>query len=353
MSGVSRRTAMKAGAAFMVSALFESTSYGCQAYRDAKLRRGEPPQPDPGAFTLVVLPDTQHYSDGYPETFAAQTNWIVENRAARNIVGVIHLGDITDHNSPREWKNASRALGRLDGVVPYFLTCGNHDYGQDGKCHDRTTLLSDYFPVSRFRDLCTFGGVYDHEPAQLENSYHLLDVGDRKLMILSLEFGPRHDVVRWANEVVANHPDRSVILATHSYTYIDNSRHNWDERGLRQEWNPHAYPIARASDDDVMDGEELWTNLVSRHSNFIMTLNGHCLGDGLGRLSTETATGRSVEQMLVNFQMRPRGGDGWLRLLEFREDQSVQVYDYSPTRRQRNESPKNQFSVNLSPPAMT
>ena len=42
--------------------------------------------------------------------------------------------------------------------------------------------------------------------------------------------------------------------------------------------------------------------------------------------------------------MRPKGGDGWLRLLEFQADgRTVEVCDYSPTRGQRNESPQNKF----------
>jgi hypothetical protein len=53
--------------------------------------------------------------------------------------------------------------------------------------------------------------------------------------------------------------------------------------------------------------------------------------------------------MLVNFQMRPREGDGWLRLLTFHPDQSLQVTDYSPTRNERNESPQNQFTLALAP----
>jgi hypothetical protein len=99
----------------------------------------------------------------------------------------------------------------------------------------------------------------------------------------------------------------------------------------------------------VADGEELWNELVSKHENFILTLNGHVLGDGLGRLTSATPGKREVHQMLVNFQMRPQGGDGWLRLLEFRPDgQTVQVYDYSPTRNERNESPQNQFAMKVS-----
>ena len=237
----------------------------------------------------------------------------------------------------------------LNGKVPYFLTTGNHDYSNGGKCVDRSTLLSDYFPVSRLRNSESFGGVYDKEPNRIDNSYHLIDVAGRRLMILSLEFGPRRDVIRWANEVVARHSDRSVILATHAFTYLDNTRYDW-KREQKQPWNPHSYAMAEAADQDVSDGEELWTQLVSQHDNFVMTLNGHCLGDGLGRLSSDTVGGREIQQLLVNFQMRPRGGDGWLRLLEFREDgETVQVYDYSPTRRMRNESPKNQFELSLAP----
>ena len=351
MPGVSRRDVLKAGAALTLSptmfSAFGSTA-NAHEYKDAKLEKGEPPQPEPGSFTIAVLPDTQHYSEEFPSTFLAQTNWIAENQQARNIASVIHLGDITNHSTPYEWKNAVKALSVLDGKVPYFLTTGNHDYSEGGQCKDRKTLLHRYFPVSRYRDLPTFGGVYDREPGHLENSFHLFDAGHRSFLVLALEFGPRRDVIRWANEVVARHQERSVIMVTHAYAYYDNSRYDWKRRGIKQSWNPHSYGLAESTNDDVADGEELWTQLVSKHENFVLTLNGHVLGDGLGRLATPTSGGRNVHQMLANFQMKPRGGDGWLRLLEFRPDgKTVQVYDYSPTRKQRNESPQNQFAFQL------
>jgi hypothetical protein len=109
--------------------------------------------------------------------------------------------------------------------------------------------------------------------------------------------------------------------------------------------------VAKATGDDVSDGDELWRNLVGKHENFVLTLNGHVLNDGLGRTVTATPAGRDVHQVLVNFQMKPKGGDGWLRLLEFRADgKTVQTYDYSPTRNERNESPQNQFAMTLAPP---
>jgi hypothetical protein len=319
-------------------------------YADAKLLDGEPPLPATGSFTMAVLPDTQHYSEKYPETYLAQTRWIVENRQARNITCVLHLGDITNRNTVAEWKNAAKAMKQLDGHVPYFFCPGNHDYSAGGVCKDRTTRLNDHFPTSQFKDRPTFGGTYDKEPAGMENSYHLFAAGGREFLILALEFGPRKDVVRWANEVVGKHPTREAILITHAFIYSDDTRYDWKKYGAKQKWNPHAYSVAKATADDVTDGEELWEQLISRHENFILTLNGHVLHDGLGKFLSATPGGRAVPQVLVNFQMRPNGGDGWLRLLEFKADRrTVEAYDYSPTRKQRNEGEQNRITLAVAP----
>jgi hypothetical protein len=276
------------------------------------------------------------------------TNWIVENQKERNIAAVLHLGDITNHNAPAEWENAVKAMDVLNGKVPYALVPGNHDYSTGGTCRDRTTLLNEYFPLQKMKSLGTLDSVYDKEPDRLENSASLFSAGGRDFVVIALEFGPRKDVVRWANEVAAKHKDRAAILITHAYMYSDETRYDWKKYGPKQVWNPHSYPVAKATGDDVSDGEELWSNLVSRHENFQFTLNGHVLNDGLGRLTSQTPGGRNVPQMLVNFQMKPQGGDGWLRLMEIDSTgKHVKVIDYSPTRNERNESPQNKFELQL------
>ena len=45
-------------------------------------------------FSIVLLPDTQNYSEKYPETYVAQAMWIREQATQDNIKFVIHLGDI-------------------------------------------------------------------------------------------------------------------------------------------------------------------------------------------------------------------------------------------------------------------
>lgn len=352
MDNLTRRDLLRTASAGALASLIPSVGYGQtkpDPYADGILVDGEPNKPAKDSFTIAVLPDTQSYSEKFPEQYTAQTRWIAENCKDRNIACVLHLGDITNRNSPPEWENAVAAMEQLDDVVPYFLVPGNHDYSANGSCQDRSCGLTKAFPVEKFRDLPTFGGVYDREPDRLENSFHLFSAGGRDFLSLCLEFGPRKDVVRWANEVVGQHKNRAVILTTHAYIYFDDSRYDWAGQGAKQSWNPHSYGVAKNTGDDVSDGEELWSGLVAKHENFILTLNGHVLNDGLGRMVSRTPAGRDVHQMLVNFQMRPNGGDGWLRLLEFRQDgKSVDICDYSPTRNQRNESKQNKFHISLS-----
>src|SRR5438874_2049053 len=48
-------------------------------------------------FTIVVLPDTQYYTEVQWKTeeyFKAQTRWIVEHRAAEHVAFVSHVGDL-------------------------------------------------------------------------------------------------------------------------------------------------------------------------------------------------------------------------------------------------------------------
>jgi hypothetical protein len=353
MSYFKRRTFLTAGAAWAAGLSARGADAPPPAakrekpekdpYDDAVLIKGEPPLPPEGAFTLAVLPDTQHYAEKYPDTFMAQTRWIAEQRTARRIAGVLHLGDITNHSSAAEWENAVRAMTQL-GELPLCIVPGNHDYGPGGNGTVRETLCSQYFPPAFYKDRPAFGGFYDKEPERTENSFHLLDAGGRKLLLIGLEFGPRPDVVRWAKEIAARHQDREAILATHVFTYHDDSRYHWAKHGNKQDWNPHAYGMAR-SPGSVTDGEELWQSLVQPAGNFLFTINGHVLRDGLGRMTSKDAKKRRVHQMLVNFQMRPKGGDGWLRLIEFHPDRSLHICDYSPVRGERNESQQNRFTL--------
>src|SRR5262245_16633872 len=114
-------------------------------------------------FTLVAMPDTQHYSQ-YPTLngiIHAQTQWIVDHRVSDNIAFVMGLGDIVQHgNNNDEWLVADAAFDRLDGnltqnpdgLVRYSTPPGNHDYLQTGVQSSGATLFQQYFgAATRFQ----------------------------------------------------------------------------------------------------------------------------------------------------------------------------------------------------------
>jgi len=290
-------------------------------------------------FTIAILPDTQLYSKYFPEIFISQTQWIVEHKDELRIEFVLHEGDITNNNNTDQWENAKASLSLLDGNVPYALVPGNHDMGTNGQADTRdTTLLNTYFPLSSFEDSSTFGGVY--EPNKLDNSYHLFSAGGTDWLILALEFGPRDPVLDWANQVVADFPNRRVIVLTHAYMYSDDTLLSTlpTHKG-----SPHIYGVANEP-GGVNDGVEMWDKFVCLHPNISFVFSGHGCNDGTGRLVGIGDNGNKVYQMLANFQMLDNGGNGYLRLVEFQaNEQKVSVTTYSPYLDQYLTDTENQF----------
>jgi hypothetical protein len=285
----------------------------------------------PLPYSIVVLPDTQYYSSTYPELFDAQTAWIVEQHAAGNVAFVLHEGDIVDDDVATQWSRAYNSLHMLDGVVPYVISAGNHDYCCGGWPGDRAmTMINGYFPVSTFSDRPSFKGTFEAD--HIENSAHLLDVpgSTSQWLVLSLEFGPRNAVLAWADGIAKQFADTPAIVLTHAYLYDDNTRYDHVARPT-QLWNPHSYPLG-ANGGDANDGEEMWQKLVLGNSNIKFVLSGHVLNSGVGRLSSTRPDGTVCHQILANYQNYDRGGDGFLRVLRFFPDaRVVHVQTYSPT----------------------
>jgi hypothetical protein len=102
----------------------------------------------PGSWTLAILPDTQHYSQTYPQHFTTQTQWIADNTNALNIKYVLHEGDIVNNNTITQWNNARSSLSVLDNAgVPYALAPGNHDYGPNGNSSTIPSTLAPARPM--------------------------------------------------------------------------------------------------------------------------------------------------------------------------------------------------------------
>ncbi len=303
-----------------------------------------PPRPTPfteGSTTFAVLPDTQVYALRYPGVFDSQTAWIARNADVLDIRYAFHLGDIVNNNTDLEWERAASSMALLDDVVPYAMVPGNHDYGPSGDASTRETGLNRFFSYEDAARRAGFGGAY--APGELDNTYHLFTAGGHDWIAVALEWGPRDEVIAWADEVMQQHPERLGIFITHAYLNNNDRRYDHTDIEHPQDFNPHEY----RTPGGVNDGEELWNKLVRRH-RFVLTLNGHVLGDGTGYLASTTDRGNVVHQMLANYQMRELGGEGYLRLLELLPDgRTLVVRSYSPLLDQYLMGPDQQMTVVL------
>ena len=284
-------------------------------------------------FTLAILPDTQYYTasryGGLPEMFTSQTRWIVEHRDESNIVFVLHEGDATEYNTYPEWLRVKESLDLLEGEVPYALAVGNHD-GLTWR--SQTALLNIVLPVAEAMKQPTFGRAFE---GQRDNCYHRFQAGGLDWLLLVLEFGPRDKVLDWANQVVSGFPDHQVIVLTHAHVADDDTL-------IGSKPDHVGAPSHYGAEND---GPDVWEKFLRRHRNIAFVFNGHVGGDGQGRVVGVGDHGNRVYQMLCNYQSYPRGGDGYMRLIEFHPDEDrLRAWSVSPYTGKRLRDYQNEFA---------
>jgi hypothetical protein len=269
-------------------------------------------------FSLVVIPDTQYYTQNsggnLAAIFRAQTEWIVKSRAARNIAFVSHMGDVTENGenggNPVEWKNADAALSILENPattglpygIPYGILPGNHDLYPGGE--DAAGMFyNQYFGVSRFAGRSYYGGHYG--PTN-NNNYQLFSAGGMDFIVVNLSYRDSADkaVLDWADVLLKAYSERRAIITSH-------------------------YIITTG--DPAMfggPGQAIYDRL--RHNpNLFLMLCGHFHGEGR---RSDTLGGRTVHTVLSNYQATANGGNGFLRILTFRPStNTIHVESYSPT----------------------
>ena len=277
------------------------------------------------SFSVVVLPDTQNYAEKFPETYMAQTQWIRDNVEEENIKFVMHLGDIVQHynDSEEQWQVADRAHQLLDGIVPYSVLPGNHDLEYKDKVYSRETrFYNKYFGPQRFADYPWYGG---HWQDTNDNNYCTFEAGGMKFLVISLEYAPRDEVLVWATDIAASHPDHRVLVATHCY--------------MRP-----AGRDSQAGGTLGNSGDGIWEKFVRRSPNVFLVTSGHVLG--VGRQVSTNDAGLPVHETLVDYQGLPNGGDGWLRIMRFVPDENrIEIRAYSPLLNETMDSDGHTFMI--------
>ena len=319
---------------FIVRSLSPTTLRSVTKTSTLRLTEALLPKIDPTkSFTVVALPDIQNYSEKYPEILCKQTEWIVANKEKLNIVFVSELGDITNNGAKKmyEWGNASRCLGKLDGIVPYSVIPGNHDADVSSQKSSGFSAYDATFPASRFDKYSWYGGNYENNRNNYEGPPPRKEVAPPlKLLFLNLEIEPSDAVLAWANTVVKTHPDFYTILTTHKYLLI----------------NSKARESTVNFSSDGNSGEDIWNKLVKDNCSIAMVWSGHNHGEN--RISSVNSCGKTVNETVQDYQDRENGGNGWLRIYTFTpEKHSVDVRTYSPYLNQIETDADSQFTLPL------
>jgi hypothetical protein len=275
-------------------------------------------------FSIIILPDTQHYTSKYPEMIYKQMDWIVENKNILNIQYAVQLGDITNNNKEYAWEVADKSFKILENAgIPYSIVYGDNDMkNPDKNYYDgirHTELLHKYFPVSRFDKPGSWwsGGFYNQ--AEIDNYYCLFSYKEYKYLIMNLELAPRSSVLKWANNIISQNASRKVILVTHDYL---------NRKGKRLD-DLNTFGMDGKDNNGKLKGnnaEEVFKKLVKKSPNIILVLCGHKEGtfqnEVLIKNPADTLKNRKVFEILSDFQDEKsegsdkRSGNGLLRVLK-------------------------------------
>jgi hypothetical protein len=296
--------------------------------------------PPPGAFTIVVIPDTQGYfgratkntpTSTEPLTnpvFENHTRWIAEKRQQQAIVFVAHVGDIVDINNEEQWQLARACLDRLHGVVPYALAVGNHDMKANGD----SSLFQKYFGAERFEKFSWYGGTFKPaDAAQIvsannANSYQLFAAGGLEFVHLALECNAPDDVVAWADGVLRKYANRRALITTHmDLGPLEKPKSDAgfveDPKG-RMRW-------VKIHGSRGNSPQQLWDKLYRHHPNLAFIFSGDQSRTTALTLAANGSVGNMVRSLLSDYT-----SSGPLRLYRFLPaENKVQVITYDTTRR--------------------
>ncbi len=318
-------------------------------------------------YSFAVIGDTQAMCQDDPDAMSKVYDWLLENQKSQKIEYVIGLGDITNVSTDKEWTNANNSISKLNGIIPYSLARGNHDDWDDfnrnlhngfyentvnGLMNTGNINLSD--PVNqpgvvkstaadgtvtyttKGKDVPEGGTV----KGDLTNSYRYLTVQGTDYLIMTLDFAPNEDVLKWVDKVVSAHPDHKVIITTHAYMYRDGTTIDAGD----------CYPPSYYSGyTNAQNGDDMWNKCFSKHKNIVMVLSGHDPWQHIVYRQDEGVNGNTVTQMLIDPQYMDSfiGSTGMVAVFYFSDNGEKVTVRYYSVEKDCYGSADSQFTVHL------
>ena len=280
-------------------------------------------------FSIVGLPDTQVYSELYPEIFAAQTAWIIEQKFIRDIRYVSHYGDIVENgDNIMEWLIGDAAMNTLDiDGIPYGVNAGNHDVtasGFPGQSYMPENYL-EFFGPWRFEGRDWFKGS---SPSGM-SSYQMISAGGLDFLMLNLECDTPLRELEWAQGVLDQNRDKPVFMTTHRYMQ-DSEDYTADIPIIGSGRYPSAwYVFENVWTPDGIQSNDLFNWFVRRNPNIFMVNCGHFSEEY--RQQSTNVEGNVIHEVLADYQSDASGGNGFLRIMNFNTSVgTIDVQSYSP-----------------------
>lgn len=296
--------------------------------------------PPPGAFTIVVIPDSQGYrgarTKATPDStdpltnpvFANHIKWIRENVAAQRIVFVSHVGDIVDIDNEEQWRLARQNLDGLFDVVPFGLAVGNHDMKASGDA----SLFQKYFPAERFKKYPWYGGSFESTQPEAApfgdnvNSYQLFSADGLDFIFIHLECNAPDPVVAWADGLLAKYPGRRALISTHMDLGI-RDKPKTEEGFISDPKGRMAWSKVHGQRGNTP--QQLWDKLYRRHANLGFVFSGDQSRVTAMRLAEKGDHGNPVHELMSDYMSA-----GGLRLYRFLPAENrVRVITFDTTKR--------------------
>lgn len=268
---------------------------------------------------IIVIGDIQEYTNSFENSryYVNTINWAMSQYLLNNnICCVLQTGDITNDGIKVQFESFYINTIELANRIPYIACIGNHDYiwDKDRKIADRNnTFFSQYVSFEKTKRLI----VERFENDSMENIVLKISIGEDDVYVLVLEFGPRNEVIEWANDFVKSHKNKRFILMTHEYL---------TKSGQCIESN--SYAELQLLNTTFNTPSDIWRKLIKDNDNIVCVLCGH---NGFAKhIYTDNSEGRSVPQILFNLQYQENGGNGFVQLWEFpynSDSTYVKIYD--------------------------
>jgi hypothetical protein len=255
-------------------------------------------------FTIVVLGDTQTYSDtpALEPVFENMIDYVLAHVVSDDIALVLQVGDVIEQgtgdavtaNTTDEWARFNAQWKRLDNVVPYAVARGNHDNTQEFSLHYGST------PSSAFSHyLGTHPGEDDDAHAWR------VDLGGQDALVLGISCNPSAAELGWAQGILDGAPDLPAIVLSHIITSF---------RGVHLRSASFGGQLACNGNPPA----SIWEDLVVPNAKQVfMTASGHVIGAPRGFKATRETNRALILDTLQNWQ----GGasaNGCMTLVRFR-----------------------------------